>query len=279
MPIAPNYDPQYFQQAQNSFQQAAEAAMPTTQLRDTAASRIRSRLAGAGAAQNMQLQDSFAARGRANSGAYQGAQMQQNAAQQGALATGLADNEMNYLKARQEGANVLRGVGEGYNALGKSSGDLQIAQQQANTDQAFSEGRLAVERGTLDENIQKRQAEQVIESLKTFGQYGNVAGQKNYSEFANAIKDILGRAGIRFDPTGFTAPTQGSGTTTGGTTGGTTTTPTTSAPGVLAADGATYSVGALWRSQAERRPPPAISPRSGFGWVRQSNGNYILQRL
>lgn len=274
MPLNPNYDNDYFNQSRNYFQQAAEAAMPSTQLRDTAASRIRSRLAGASQAQNQQLQDSFAARGLANSGAYQGAFARQSAAQQGALASGLADNEANYLAARQQGAGILGNLGQGLGSLGTQ-------RQEADTNQAFSEGRLGVERGTLQESIDRRKNEQVLEALKTFGEYGNVSGQRNYAQFAQAIQALLGNSGVPFDTSGFAAPQpQQSGDSLRNPSGsGDAPRPQTnsnsSANAALASNGRTYSVGSIW----DQGRPPAISSRSGFGWVQLPNGKYQLQRL
>ena len=265
----PQYDPTFFNDAKQTFQQAASAAMPTDQLRDTAASRIRARLAGQASAQNQQLQDMYAARGRLGSGAYQGAFQQQNAAQQGALASGLADNEATYLKARQEGANILKGIGEGYGALGIGSSQAQSQLAGAETDRMFGEGRLANERGVLQESIDRRKNEQVIEAMKAFGEYGNVAGEENYKGFSGAIKSLLEGAGVHFDPTNFTAPSQNSGSNSSGgsTTGG----PQVPSGTIRGSNGASYNLGQTVTVGPNQRPPGLPA---GYLWTPVGRNQY-----
>lgn len=208
---APAYDTEYFNQAQNTFQQAAQNALPSAQLRDTAASRIRARMAGAQNAQNQSLQDAYASRGRANSGAFQGDLLRSNAAGQSALATGLADNEANYLKAQQEGANILKGIGEGQASLGIAKNKALTDFGQLNIDDSRQRADEAFQTGTLDENATRRKFETALEGLKTFGQYGNVSGQQQYSAFANALRSLFGQAGIDVPDfsTGAPPPTGG----------------------------------------------------------------------
>jgi hypothetical protein len=89
------------------FGQAAEAALPTDASRDTAASRIRSRLEAKQAGDARAITNQYAGIGMNNSGMHTAAQSRNIGTAQQALASGLADNEDNYQKQRQAGAGIL----------------------------------------------------------------------------------------------------------------------------------------------------------------------------
>jgi len=252
------YDPSFFNEARGTLQDAAREAMPSTVMRDTAASRIRARLSGAQQGQEMQLKNQFAGRGLSTSGMFNaptGALNQSRSNYMGTLGSALADNEMNFEKSRQEGAKILTSIGEGQAALGLGmnragndyantgiasarqaadaafqTGSLANDSRRQAADAAFQTGSLAndadrqaadaaFQTGTLNENTASRQAETLLDSLKTFGQYGNVSGQHQFKAFADAIQALFRQQGMEVGDFGEYAPPPGSTGGSGGPSG------------------------------------------------------------
>jgi hypothetical protein len=124
-----------FANAGNVLEEARANAMPTAQSRETASSRLQSRLAGQQQGQQRQINDQFAGRGRSTSGAAGLAQSQSQAASRGAFATGLADINADHEKRRQEGAGLLSTIGANIGNLANQQQGLGIQQQIADTGQ------------------------------------------------------------------------------------------------------------------------------------------------
>lgn len=184
--MALELDPTYFDEAGKTFTQAAQYALPTEQERETASSRVRSRLAGSQRGLETQLRDQYAGRGWANTGDYQGALQQSRAASQSALGTSLADIEADWWKRRQEGANTLSGIGTGLSGLGtaQAGAQLGLGTLGLETEKAEHEYKLGLrEQTTAEKEAETNRLKQVFEE-----KYG-----MNKLEIDQMLADIEGK--------------------------------------------------------------------------------------
>lgn len=134
-----------FNRAMSTYGQAASSAMPSPQSRDTAAARVRARVAGQGQAMNNQLRQQSQQSGQMNTGRYDANMARAMAANQGALASGLADVEDNYQRQRMEGAGILSNIAQGYGGLGESIGGLKLGGQRLALEDRLGTGRLRLD--------------------------------------------------------------------------------------------------------------------------------------
>ena len=160
----------------NIFEQAQGAAMPSVADRETASSRIQSRIAAQTQGQNRQLQNRLGGMGRAGGGAYRQGLLQNAQNANNALATGLADVELGFNKQRQEGANILGNLGLGV-------------------------GRLSNEQMALQESARRNQVNEAIDFFRAFGESGNLhsggggRGPQFDVDFQNLLSLLFGRLG------------------------------------------------------------------------------------
>lgn len=216
----------YFSQADQALQQARTAAMPSAAARDTAAARVRSRVAGQTKANMQQVDDAYTRRGSFyGSGGRDRALRSVQAAGDNALATGLADVELGFLDKQQQGANILSGIGNQYGQLGTSYNklgmdydlgrygidtNLQSAREQRELDKLLGQGKLDLERYGIDKSSYLQDRQNQIDLLSALGLYGNTRG--GYDErgeifneqFMGVIESLLG--GGQFG--GLPVPTQ-----------------------------------------------------------------------
>lgn len=193
----------YFTQSANTLNQAASNALPSIQSRDTAAARVRARLAANSRAIQSGLQDTLGGR---NTGRLISGLNRNYADTQNALASGLADVENNYQTQRQQGAQVLSGIGQNQASLG--TGLATALDQEAQTGLAgqkiSNEFNLGTEANRLrgleiDTTRDIEEQRGLVDFLQAFGTFGNArggtdaAGQQFDTRLNELINQLLGR--------------------------------------------------------------------------------------
>lgn len=113
----PVQNPQIDEAAQ-TYRQAAQVATPSVQSLDTAAARVRSRMAGTNRANEMSIRDRFASAGRQGSGGFNQAMSQNSAANSNALASAYTDLELGFEDRKNQYAQTLSQIGQGQGQLG-----------------------------------------------------------------------------------------------------------------------------------------------------------------
>lgn len=200
----------YANQATSAYNQAM-LYKPSEASRDTAASRVRSRLQGAQGGIESQLADTFAGRGVAGSGMYRGELNKSRGNYIGSLATGLADNEKNYQDSLGTWANTMANIGQGFGQLGQQSvqaqnlfDQIQLGNKNASITEADNNARNAI--SAESNKIQSRQVDNtaknntqtsLIDLLKTFGQYGNTSyggwgSPSLYNKYSSLVQQLQG---------------------------------------------------------------------------------------
>ena len=212
----PTFDNNLFTEAQNSFQQASGAALPSPESLDTASARVRSRVEGRQRALDQQTGARFAQSGGANTGGLGAGRRNNTASTQGAFATGLADLEEGFLEKQQQGAGILSQIGQGQGQLGSLFGNLEIGREgvrqgdeRLDLERLFGQQRLDNEGRAIDETIEQRKANTLIDFFQNFGAIGNTRffnsnaepgtdplGESLQDDFARLISGLFGSIGL-----------------------------------------------------------------------------------
>lgn len=156
--------------ASNTFKQAAQVATPSIQSMDTAAARVRSRLAGRERATSNQLRDQFAGAGRANSGRADLAQAQNRQSTTNAMSSAFTDLELGFEDRKNAFAQTLSQIGQG-------QGNLGLGQIDAGSQFSLAQNDLDLRRHLGELEIQKTEEEGIrralLEAFSDISQYGN----------------------------------------------------------------------------------------------------------
>lgn len=180
MALPIQYSGQPFQQAADSYGQAANYAIPSMQSRDRAAARVRSRTDAARVAGDQQIADQYQRRGMGGSGAYYGALDRNRAASQSAYATGLADMETGFSDQEQKGADIFSQIGAGYTDMGKAQAEMDLGQQKLNVD-----------RDSVENDRRQGLSQNIINAILAIAQGGNT------DIGSNVFRDLFESLGLQ----------------------------------------------------------------------------------
>lgn len=201
------YDPDY-----SDFTTAATYAVPSLASHDNAAARIRSRLDNKQRSNSRAIQDQYAGRGIAYSGPQERAQRMnvENINQE--YGNALGDFETEFMKAQQEGANILTNIGSARNAATTNS---------ANASRGFLEA-LGNNAGIFGLIQNANPGEGAWSSFWNgiFGGQFNLPNSSDIIASVGGVQPGTGTTGTTTDTTGGGVVEGGVDTGTAGTTGG-----------------------------------------------------------
>jgi len=185
----PVFDPGFFTQAGSIFQQAAQNALPSQASQDNAAARVRARLEARNRDSARQIRDQFGGF-RANTGAFQNALAQNRAAGQGAIAQGLSDLEADFAQRRQQGAQILQGIGSGLTGLGTGANEARQSGQEIANRFNLGQGEIDLRKLLGERELDNSRQANFIDFLNTIGQVGNTTGRVG-GDIQSVIQQII----------------------------------------------------------------------------------------
>ena len=202
------YAEDLFDLSKSALTSGVQNALPSVQDRETASSRLRSRLMGAQGGLESQIRDQYAGRGFSNSGSLQGALNKSRGQYLGQLGSGLADIEEDFGKRLQEGSRTLLGAGQTAGELGLGSqrqaleetlglGNLGLGGKRLALDETLGLGKLGLEGAALDQERKAQQAKNVLDAFLAFGAFGNLGSaltgpaQTNFNRLLERMFGVL----------------------------------------------------------------------------------------
>lgn len=166
--------------ASDSFQKASNNLQPSAASLDTAAARVRSRLAGQFKANEQLARDRAQSVGRGVGGLVNQGLRRARADNTNALAQAFTDLELGFEDKKIDAARAATDLGTAQGGLGTALTDLAIRLDDINKSFELGQGELGIKEGQLDlgrEELIKTEEEGIrralIEVLGTFGEIGN----------------------------------------------------------------------------------------------------------
>lgn len=206
------YSGSTFSGANNNYQKASDLITSQSYSGDTAAARVRSRLAGAQQGLEQQMADQYAGRTGANSGLYRGDLARSRSSYMSNLGGAINDAETENQKRVLEASKILGDLGSGMsgNAMNESQvanwGEQNAISREANqTNRDVGLGQIAATNARTEMERQLGQYSNLNSLLEAFGKYGNTNGSPDYNaRLASILQTLFPSAGA---PTGSTPVT------------------------------------------------------------------------
>ena len=201
----------YNNQAQNTYSQAIQNAMPSQQSFDSAAARVRSRIASRQNNLDRASMNQYA--GTGNVGGYDYSRAVNKATTQNEYSTALTDLQNQFEQQKQTGAGILNTAASGLANMGQNqySTDVtrelglgNIAQQKYSTDTSYNLGQqqIAQQKYATDLENQVNKQKALNELMQVFGQVGNIRAKSTGrgaafdTNYTDLINQIFGAYGI-----------------------------------------------------------------------------------
>ena len=181
------FDPSFFDDAQNTFRQAAtQATTGVDTAYNHAASQLRSRLEAARQGNNRQIIDKYSGRGIAPSGMANRELRLNDQNSNSELAGGLTQLGDDYQKRMLDVANSLTGIGQGQSAAG-----LGYAQGANSFNQLMSNDQIENRKLDVDQGLGRQKAlTDFFNSFAQYGKAGNTTAQFN-TDFQGLLDQIF----------------------------------------------------------------------------------------
>lgn len=210
-----------FDNAQNTFNQAKSLATPSAASLDTAAARVRSRLAGRERATEQSIRDQFQSAGRGVSGGFQQALSTNRNNFTNEFAKSLTDLQLGFEDRKNQAAQTLLGIGQGESSLGLGQEELGVKLEDISKSFELGQGDQALKGQQLEleaDKIQKTEEEgirrAIIDALGVFIEGGNTQFTPERGElFDSLLQALFASTGndFEFDGSGSNPAPPGSG--------------------------------------------------------------------